>query len=201
MNIVKNKRKLSIPTKKCESVEEGLEIAEKLKVALEKFGGLGIAANQIGIDKSVCVVGVREDSDPLILINPRCVSSSEEKLFYIEGCLSLPGKRAKTLRYKTIKIACDNWENEIEFGPENETLDKDNYWKDLGLLESVCIQHEIGHLNGELMTDSHIRVIDEPYKVVKYGRNEKVMIEKDGETQFIKYKKAIPLLEEGWKII
>jgi peptide deformylase len=201
MKIVKNKQKLSVPTTQCESVADGEKIGSRLITALETTGGVGLAANQVGINKSVCIVKVRPDEEPKVLVNPRIIEASEERVGYVEGCLSLPGKRIRTIRHKQIKVSCDNWANEIEFGPDSDELTEENYWKDLGLAECVCLQHEIGHLNGELMTDKHIRW-DEPSTVqIKYGRNERVMIEKNGQTQFIKYKKAIPLIEDGWKII
>ena len=54
------------------SVEEGLVIAEELFQILNKRGdGIGLAANQVGIDAQVAIVNVRE---PLVLINPKSVS-------------------------------------------------------------------------------------------------------------------------------
>ena len=54
------------------SVEQGLAIAEELFQILNKRGdGIGLAANQVGIDAQVAVVNVRE---PLVLINPKIVS-------------------------------------------------------------------------------------------------------------------------------
>lgn len=200
MKIVKNKRKLSVPTRPCESVKDGELIADRLKSALEVTGGVGLAANQVGINQSVCIIHIRRDEEPKVLINPRIIEASDERVGYIEGCLSIPGKRCRTIRHKTIKVACDNWANELTFGPDEE-LTEENFWKDYGLAECVCVQHEIGHLNGELMTDKHIKWVEQQQSQIKYGRNEKVMIEKDGETQFIKYKKAIHLIENGWKII
>ena len=50
------------------SVDEGFKIAEELfRILNERQDGIGLAANQVGIDASVAVVNVRE---PLILINP-----------------------------------------------------------------------------------------------------------------------------------
>jgi peptide deformylase len=202
MKIVKNKNKLSIPTKPCDSVEEGEEIAAKLIQALTEFGGIGLSANQIGINKSVCVVWARQDEEePKILINPTIVDVSEEKISYLEGCLSLPGKRIRTIRHKSVTVRCDNWINELTFDADETEFTEKNFWNDKGLLESVCIQHEIDHLNGKLITDKENRVIVKPQKQIKYSRNEKVMIQKDEETQFVKYKKALQLLEEGWVII
>ena len=200
MKLIKSKNLLAQPTRKCESVEEGERIAELLIESLDTYGGVGLAANQIGINKSVCVIRGRKDEDPKVLINPRCISSSTDKVIYIEGCLSLPGKRYKTLRHKTVKVACDNWANEIEFGPDGE-LSEENFWNDEGMLECVCIQHEIGHLNGELICDPAIRFTQPNLKSAKIGRNEKVMIKKGDETQFVKYKKAIPLIDAGWVVV
>ena len=54
------------------SVEEGLSIATELFQILNKRGdGIGLAANQVGIDAQVAVVNVRE---PLVLINPKIIS-------------------------------------------------------------------------------------------------------------------------------
>jgi peptide deformylase len=199
--IVKNKNFLKVPTEKVDSVEEGEKIGKELLEVLEDVGGVGLAANQVGIKKRVCVVDCLEDAEPKILVNPEIIETSDEMLGYLEECLSIPKKRVKTARYKTITVKCDNWANEITFGPHEDETTKENYWTDRGLLECVCVQHEIGHLDGKLMTDSDVRIIDEPLRVKKYGRNEKVMVEKGTETQFIKYKKALPLLEQGWQII
>ena len=54
------------------SVEEGMEIATELfSILNERKDGIGLAANQVGIDAQVAVVNVRE---PLVLINPKIIS-------------------------------------------------------------------------------------------------------------------------------
>ena len=64
------------------SVEQGLAIAEELFQILNKRGdGIGLAANQVGIDAQVAVVNVRE---PLVLINPKYIKK-ENKIIYGEG--------------------------------------------------------------------------------------------------------------------
>jgi peptide deformylase len=198
MKIVTDTDKLRKPTEKV-SLEEGNKIAETLWKTLESHkGGIGLSANQIGINKSVCIINVK---DKLVLINPRIVNLSEEKTPYYEGCLSIPNKMIKTLRHKTITIEADNLANQLTFGPDDSNLTKENYWYDKGLLESVCVQHEIDHLNGKLMIDKEIRLKENKEKVIKFGRNEKVLIQKNNETQYVKYKKAELLLKDGWKII
>ena len=141
------------------SVEEGYEIATKLFQILNQRGdGIGLAANQVGIDAAVAVVNVKE---PIVLINPEIVSKDEEVRYY-EGCLSFPKKGCHTKRYKTIEVKVDNIESNMTFGAGDTDTD---------LLESVCVQHEIDHLNG-------MRILDRAQQLTirrekpKIGRNE-----------------------------
>ena len=67
------------------SVDEGLKIAEELfRILNERKDGIGLAANQVGIDARVAVVNVRE---PLILINP-VIKEQWDEIDYYEGCLN-----------------------------------------------------------------------------------------------------------------
>ena len=163
-------------------------------------GGLGVSANQIGEDKSVCVVNVTE---PFFLQNPKIVKK-EKEIVYKEGCLSIPDKMITTKRYEKIWVKADNIEEEMYFGPQKEKkfdFKTNSYTaNDLLILESVCVQHEIDHLNGLTIYDREHKL--EQYKRTerKIGRNEKVTITKDKETLTLKYKKAIPYLEKGWII-
>jgi peptide deformylase len=200
--IVKNKDYLHKKTAPVETIEEGQEIANKLIEALDKIQtGLGLSANQIGISKSVSVVKVRKDNPPLVLINPVVSDASKEKIIYMEGCLSLPGKRTPTIRSAKVTITTLNHANPLPFGPDIEPMTTGSMNNDYGLLESVCVQHEIDHLNGILMIDDGVRFVPPKTANVKYGRNDKVVVEKGGETQYLKYKKALDLVKEGWKII
>ena len=168
------------------SVEEGYEIATKLFQVLNKRGDLfiGLAVNQVGIDASVAVVNVKE---PIVLVNPEIVSK-EEEIRYYEGCLSYPKKGCHTKRYKTIEVKVDNMESNMTFGGGDTDLD---------LLESVCVQHEIDHLNGMRILDRAMELTirrDKP----KIGRNQLVTIKKDDEEQTLKYKKIQKYLDDGW---
>ena len=79
--------------------------------------------------------------------------------------------------------------------------EKDNQVdNDLLILEAVCVQHEIDHLNGKTIYDREFKRESFRRTEVKIGRNEKVTITKDKETLTMKYKKAIPYLEKGWVI-
>ena len=77
--IIKDKNKLQ---EKCSpvSVKEGEEIGVRLLHELrEAENGIGLAANQIGINKRVCVVNVKE---PIVLINPKIVESLKRHLYF-----------------------------------------------------------------------------------------------------------------------
>ena len=185
------------------SVEEGLAIAEELFQILNKRGdGIGLAANQVGIDAQVAVVNVTE---PLVLINPKYIHK-EFEIMYGEGCLSYPGQAIKTKRYRDVIIQTAQSESGWYFsGAEIPADESRGSWEverkkkdsDLRLLESVCVQHEIDHLNGITIHDREIKL--EPTKSEKkIGRNQLVTIKKGDAVKVLKYKKAHNLLNQGW---
>ena len=186
------------------SVEEGLAIAEELFQILNKRGdGIGLAANQVGIDAQVAVVNVTE---PLVLINPKYVAR-ENEIIYGEGCLSFPNRAIRTKRYRDIVISTEQSEANWYFSGAEENSDGKIGWdkgnmkqdQENRILESVCIQHEIDHLNGITIHDREIKL--EPTRAKKkIGRNDKVTIQKDGQTRVLKYKKAQNFLNQGWVI-
>ena len=179
-------------------------ISAALFTALEKEKGFGLSANQIGVDKRMCVINIKE---PMVLINPKITKRSEEAVQYIESCLSLPKTMRKpknTVRSVSVTVETDNL-GTVEFGPDEKDkigTEGHNYFGDEGLLECVVAQHEIDHLDGILITDSIRAYNIQRVSEKKYGRNDKVMVKSpDGETDFMKYKKAVPLLEKGYQIV
>ena len=157
------------------SIDEGMEIAKELFEILNKRkDGIGLAANQVGIDAAVAVVNV---TTPYILINPEIVEAWDEIPFY-EGCLSYPGKDVHTKRYESVRIKTEQIEGEWIFSGVDRGESGKGSWEDdevendreLRTLEAVCIQHEIDHLNGirclDKAADTTIRVEKKP------GRNE-----------------------------
>tara|TARA_B100002019_G_scaffold270799_1_gene264689 strand:- start:258 stop:878 length:621 start_codon:yes stop_codon:yes gene_type:complete len=179
-------------------------ISAALFTALEKEKGFGLSANQIGVDKRMCVINIKE---PMVLVNPKIVKRSEEAVQYIESCLSLPKTMRKpknTVRSISITVETDNL-GIVEFGPDEKDkigTEGHNYFADEGLLECVVAQHEIDHLDGILITDQIRAYNIQRVSQKKYGRNEKVMVKSpEGDTDFMKYKKAVPLLEKGYEIV
>ena len=171
---------------------EGENIAQQL---LDEFknskNGIGLAANQIGINKRVCVINVKEE--PVVLINPEITYRSKETFVFPESCLSFPGKHIRTLRHTSITVKSDNHEEDLKFTAFSKNIND--------AFECACVQHEIDHLDGITMFDREFK--QEPIKREgkKIGRNDKVLIAKGTESKTIKYKKAEPLLSDGWELV
>ena len=183
------------------SVEEGRIIATKLfQILNERKDGIGLAANQVGIDAQVAVVNVRE---PLILINPKIIEKWDEIPYY-EGCLSFPKQGIHTKRYKSIIIQTEQEESGWYFSGVEGSEEGKGTWEqeskkqdqEQRLLEAICVQHEIDHLNGMTIYNRE----DKPKPIVSkksYSRNEIVGITNGDTYKEIKYKKAKPLLDSG----
>ena len=190
--IIKDKNKLTTP---CEvvSLKEGEEIGVRLLHELrEAENGIGLAANQIGINKRVCVINVKE---PLVLINPKIIEKSKEQFVFPEGCLSFPNDKIKTTRYQDIVVEADNHKKQLSFSAKSEDIND--------AFECACIQHEIDHLDGITMFDREFKqepIVKGKNAPIKIGRNQKVTITKGSESKVLKYKKAQRMLEDGWTL-
>jgi peptide deformylase len=139
---VTDKKVLSKVCKPCGSKIEGIRVGNKLlEILIETDDGVGLAANQVGIDSAVCVIKVKE---PIVLINPRVVGKFG-KSFFQEGCLSFKGDYVLTERWTDIVVKDDNHSNQLFFSFEKNAL------------ECVCVQHEVDHLNGITMFDRAIK--------------------------------------------
>jgi len=190
--IIKDKNKLKT---KCSpvSIQEGEEIGVRLLHELRQSeNGIGLAANQIGINKRVCVINVKE---PLVLINPKIIEKSKEQFIFPEGCLSFPDDKIKTQRHQDIVVKADNHEGKLSFSANSKDIND--------AFECVCVQHEIDHLDGITMFDREFKnepIVKGKNAPLKIGRNEKVTITKGSESKVMKYKKVQPMLEDGWTL-
>ena len=138
---VTDRKVLSKICKPCPSKADGIRIGNRLlEILAEVSDGVGIAANQIGIDSAVCVIKVKK---PIVLINPK-ITGRFGKSFFQEGCLSFKGDYVLTERWTDIVVKDDNHSNQLFFSFEENAL------------ECVCVQHEIDHLNGITMFDRSI---------------------------------------------
>lgn len=133
-------------TKPVQSVSDDLIVTIKdMLDTMRNAKGVGLAANQVGIDKSVFVVDLKgvegyEKFKPMIFINPEIILQSDEKVVIEEGCLSLPTLRADVERSKMIKIRYLNTDEELM------ELEADDFL-------ARVILHEYDHLIGKLIPD------------------------------------------------
>ena len=117
------------------------EIAKNMAEAMEKFGGLGLSANQVGLPYRMFVMRTMHEGETeskvVPYFNPELTKVSQETELMKEGCLSFPDiflmiKRSKTIEFKY---------QDVE-GKEHTAV--------LEGLGARCVQHEIDHLNGIL---------------------------------------------------
>ena len=118
--------------------------------------GIGLAAPQIAVQQRLIVVDISETKDqPIALLNPEIVQSAGE-ITWEEGCLSLPGVYAKVKRPRDVIVrGMDRDGKTVEF-EANDLL-------------SVCIQHEIDHLNGTMFID-HLSGLKRTRALQKYRK-------------------------------
>lgn len=131
--------------------------------------GVGLAATQVNIHERIIIVDVSEERQaPLVLINPEIIESSQEFKVFQEGCLSVPGIFDDVQRPDRIRVRALN-----EHGEQFE-LDAD------GLL-SVCIQHEMDHLDGKVFVDYLSRLKQGRIKTKMIKAKENGALEVDDE--------------------
>ncbi|MBP7337140.1 peptide deformylase [Niveispirillum sp.] len=125
-----------------------------------KAPGIGLAAPQIGLLERLIVVDVSENrGDPLAMVNPELIWTSDELAVTQEGCLSIPEIYADVTRPKMVRVRY------VDRAGEVQEMDAD------GLL-ATCIQHEIDHLNGVLFID-HLSSLKRNMLLRKYNKAKK----------------------------
>ncbi len=135
---------LKKPTSAVTDIDDQVQtIIEDMAETMYDATGLGLAAIQAGIDKSIIVYDPEADAekkDFRVLINPEIVFSEGEMVSENEGCLSVPDFRSDVKRYERVTVEA------LDRNGEPLKIEAD------GLL-SVIMQHEIDHLKGVLFID------------------------------------------------
>ena len=127
-------------TEPVDSIDSGVhKLVADLIETMYDAPGVGLAANQIGVSRSVAVFDAHDDLGPRVLINPEILETSGEWEFE-EGCLSVPGHFWPITRPEFVKV------RSLDLDGETVIYEGDD------LLGRVLL-HEIGHLNGELLID------------------------------------------------
>ena len=134
-----NLRKIAVPVT---SFDNDLKcLIDNMFETMYEANGIGLAATQVDVHKRLLVLDVSEErNDPKVFVNPTIDVIESDLADYDEGCLSVPGFYETVSRPKKIKVSAQDKEGS-RFEIEAD-----------GVL-SVCIQHEIDHLDGKLFVD------------------------------------------------
>jgi peptide deformylase len=116
---------------------EASKIENALLLAVSKYKGLGLAANQIGLPVRAFVVGSEDQYE--VMFNPDIIEYSEDMTVQEEGCLTFPGLYLKVKRSSGIVA---KWQNAK--GQEYQHI--------FTGMTARIIQHELDHLNGIVFT-------------------------------------------------
>jgi len=126
--------------KKVKKIDKSVDrLIEDMIDTLEDAGGVGLAANQVGVLRRVIVIHLPEEEEPRVYINPE-ITHKEGRRDVTEGCLSVPGFSGLITRAIWVKAQ-----------------GMDRQWKLVRLkadgLLAQALEHEIDHLNGILYLD------------------------------------------------
>ncbi|MBT4922557.1 MAG: peptide deformylase [Rickettsiales bacterium] len=132
--------------------------------------GIGLAAVQIGELKRILIIQIQENEryndiaqdaeispDPLFIINPEIIKESKELITYKEGCLSFPDQFANVKRHSEIIVKY------LDYHGKEQVINA------TGIL-SICLQHEIDHLNGIRFID-HLSILKRNMILKKLKKN------------------------------
>ena len=139
----------SILRKKAYNVDLGnhfSEIASDMKNTLKNAEGIGLAGPQVAVLKNIFIIGTtpiqNEDVNPIekIYINPEIINYSSDKVYYSEGCLSIPEIYEDIIRPQQIEIRY----RDKNFDIREEIME--------GITARIY-QHEYDHLQSLLFID------------------------------------------------
>jgi len=124
-----------------EHIDEKIgQIVADMLATMYHFSGIGLAAIQVNIKKSIIVMDLsQEKNQPECFINLK-ILEKKGKHKAEEGCLSVPGiyeqvNRAEWIKYEALNEKGEKIQGEVDG------------------LTAICLQHELDHLNGKLFTD------------------------------------------------
>ena len=124
---------------------ETIELIRDMFATMHNANGIGLAANQVGVDKQIFILDVSkvegcENIKPMTIINPRIISRSDKKVKMEEGCLSIPDVRVEINRPEEITISYQDVDLKEHTITANDVLAR-------------VMQHEYDHLQGILFID------------------------------------------------
>ena len=113
--------------------ESAEQVANVLFDKMTELGGIGLSANQLGLDMAVFVMGTNYGR--MDVFNPEIIEYGAEQISFKEGCLSYPGIFMDVKRPKQVKVRYQTWAGELVL-------------QDLDGLTARAFQHEFDHMQG-----------------------------------------------------
>ena len=129
--------------------DETQELVQSMWDTMEEYGGIGLAAPQIGISKQLVVIRIEEDnerypeakkSEEMVLFNPMITYLDETLQGFWEGCLSVPGLRGVVFRPRKIQV------DYLDQSAKQRSIEAEDFL-------ATVFQHELDHLLGKLFID------------------------------------------------
>ena len=139
------------------------QLADEMLATMYEADGVGLAATQVNVHERLIVMDTSESRDqPCILINPEIIARSDDMHVGDEGCLSVPEIYEPVKRHAQVTVRALGRDGQpYEFEADG--------------LASVCVQHEIDHLEG--------KVFVEYLSALKRDRIKSKMLKKSREEQ------------------
>jgi peptide deformylase len=134
---------LRTPANEVTEFDEALgALVARMTRVMQAARGIGLAAPQLGVLQRVLVYQAEEDADPVALVNPRIVWSSEDRDTMDEGCLSIDAAGVTLDVERSVRVTVE------ARSPAGEELRIEAEG-----LEARVVQHEADHLDGVLILD------------------------------------------------
>jgi peptide deformylase len=122
------------------------KLVDNMFETMYKADGIGLAANQVGVARSLIIIDINASKEklknepPITMINPVIEQFSDVEVEYEEGCLSVPKFYEKVIRPEIIQVRYFD-------------LDMKEHKVEASNLLARVMQHEIDHLNGIIFTE------------------------------------------------
>jgi peptide deformylase len=157
-------KKLRLKSAPVERIDDDLRrFMDDMLATMYEAPGIGLAAVQVGEPRRIVVLDVakREDEaaepQPMFLVNPEILTSSDERAVGEEGCLSIPEFYADVERPASVRVRYLDREGKMQEVDANGIL-------------ATCLQHEIDHLDGKLFID-HISKLKRDMVIKRFTKH------------------------------
>lgn len=140
MQLTRRTLKLTLKPMPLTNLQYNWDLVRKLHNTMTEEGGIGLAANQVGLRDRCFVMQINDQS--WNCFNPEVLEFRNDLIEFEEGCLSFKGEQCIIKRPNTIIVRYYD-------------ADQSQHVEELTGLASRCFQHELDHLNGITMWDRH----------------------------------------------